>query len=155
MCTWVLQRLADATLDVGRTVGIDATTLEANAAMRSIVRRCQRSFKIPPPAVQFSVAIDKTPSRRSGYALRTARVALEQLDRTSRGVQPSSSSRLFTSPADIDSSTSSADRVGSRRRASMSLQNPGLVSSTTDSQATAVGLSFPTREPHLTDQRDH
>ena len=39
MCTWVLQRLADATLVVGRTVGIDATTLEANAAMRSIVRR--------------------------------------------------------------------------------------------------------------------
>ena len=37
--TWVLQRLADATLVVGRTVGIDATTLEANAAMRSIVRR--------------------------------------------------------------------------------------------------------------------
>ena len=36
---WVLQRLADATLVVGRTVGIDATTLEANAAMRSIVRR--------------------------------------------------------------------------------------------------------------------
>ena len=39
VCTWVLQRLADATLVVGRTVGIDATTLEANAAMRSIVRR--------------------------------------------------------------------------------------------------------------------
>ena len=37
--TWVLQRLAGATLIVGRTVGIDATTLEANAAMRSIVRR--------------------------------------------------------------------------------------------------------------------
>ena len=37
--TWVLQRLADGTLVVGRTVGIDATTLEANAAMRSIVRR--------------------------------------------------------------------------------------------------------------------
>ena len=37
--TWVLQRLADAGLVWGRTVGIDATTLEANAAMRSIVRR--------------------------------------------------------------------------------------------------------------------
>ena len=37
--TWVLQRLADAHLVQGRTVGIDATTLEANAAMRSIVRR--------------------------------------------------------------------------------------------------------------------
>ena len=37
--TWVLQRLADAALVQGYTIGIDATTLEANAAMRSIVRR--------------------------------------------------------------------------------------------------------------------
>jgi transposase len=34
-----LQRLADADLVPGHTLGIDATTLEANAAMRSIVRR--------------------------------------------------------------------------------------------------------------------
>jgi transposase len=37
--TWMLQRLADAHLVKGKTVGIDATTLEANAALRSIVRR--------------------------------------------------------------------------------------------------------------------
>ncbi len=37
--TWVQQRLVDANLLRGKTVGIDATTLEANAAMRSIVRR--------------------------------------------------------------------------------------------------------------------
>jgi transposase len=37
--TWVLQRLADAGLVKGKTIGIDATTLEANAALRSIVRR--------------------------------------------------------------------------------------------------------------------
>ena len=37
--TWLLQRLADAGLVRGKTVGIDATTLEANAALRSIVRR--------------------------------------------------------------------------------------------------------------------
>ena len=37
--TWVLQRLAEANLVHGHTIGIDATTLEANAAMRSIVRR--------------------------------------------------------------------------------------------------------------------
>jgi transposase len=37
--TWMLQRLADAGLVKGTTVGIDATTLEANAALRSIVRR--------------------------------------------------------------------------------------------------------------------
>jgi transposase len=32
---WMLQRLADAGLVKGTTVGIDATTLEANAALRS------------------------------------------------------------------------------------------------------------------------
>ncbi|CAN5406200.1 hypothetical protein BH09GEM1_BH09GEM1_45190 [soil metagenome] len=36
---WVLRRLKDEGLLVGKTIGIDATTLEANAAMRSIVRR--------------------------------------------------------------------------------------------------------------------
>jgi transposase len=37
--TWVQERLAAAGLLKGRTVAIDATTLEANAAMRNIVRR--------------------------------------------------------------------------------------------------------------------
>src|SRR5256712_7737801 len=37
--TWVQQRLVEAGLLKGETVAIDATTLEANAAMRSIVRR--------------------------------------------------------------------------------------------------------------------
>jgi transposase len=37
--TWVLQCLGIAGLIKGKTLGVDATTLEANAAMRSIVRR--------------------------------------------------------------------------------------------------------------------
>ena len=37
--TRVLERLAQAGLVKGKTVGVDATTLEANAAMRSIERR--------------------------------------------------------------------------------------------------------------------
>ena len=37
--TWVLQQLAAAGLVRGKTVGVDARTLEANAALRSIVRR--------------------------------------------------------------------------------------------------------------------
>lgn len=37
--TWVLKVLAKAELLRGKTLGIDATTLEANAALRSIVRR--------------------------------------------------------------------------------------------------------------------
>jgi len=37
--SWVLKLLAEQGLIKGKTVGIDATTLEANAALRSIVRR--------------------------------------------------------------------------------------------------------------------
>src|SRR5207237_9174862 len=36
---WVLELLAEKGLLKGKTIGIDGTTLEANAAMRSIVRR--------------------------------------------------------------------------------------------------------------------
>ena len=36
---WVLERLAEAGLVKGKRIGIDATALEANAALRSIVRR--------------------------------------------------------------------------------------------------------------------
>ena len=37
--TWVLKQLAQAGLVQGKTIGIDATTLEANAALRTLVRR--------------------------------------------------------------------------------------------------------------------
>src|SRR6195256_4032165 len=37
--TWVQERLVEAQLLKGKTIGIDATTLDANAGMRSIVRR--------------------------------------------------------------------------------------------------------------------
>jgi transposase len=36
---WVLERLARSGLLKGKTIGVDSTTLEANAAMKSIVRR--------------------------------------------------------------------------------------------------------------------
>ena len=36
---WVLERLAENGLIKGKTIGVDSTTLEANAAMKSIVRR--------------------------------------------------------------------------------------------------------------------
>src|SRR4030065_129752 len=39
VCGWGLRRLAEHELLKGRTLGIDGSTLEANAAMRSIVRR--------------------------------------------------------------------------------------------------------------------
>jgi transposase len=37
--TWVLERWAQGGLIKGKTIGVDSTTLEANAAMKSIVRR--------------------------------------------------------------------------------------------------------------------
>jgi transposase len=37
--TWILQRLGEAGLVKGHVLGVDGTTLEANAALRSIVRR--------------------------------------------------------------------------------------------------------------------
>lgn len=37
--TWVLRMLPEKGLLRGQTLGIDATTLEANAALRTIVRR--------------------------------------------------------------------------------------------------------------------
>jgi transposase len=37
--SWVLERLARGGLLQGKTIGVDSTTLEANAAMKSIVRR--------------------------------------------------------------------------------------------------------------------
>lgn len=39
MFTWVLRLLEEKKLVKGKTVGVDSTTLEANAAMQSIVRR--------------------------------------------------------------------------------------------------------------------
>jgi transposase len=36
---WILEQLAQAGLIKGKTMGVDSTTLEANAAMKSIVRR--------------------------------------------------------------------------------------------------------------------
>jgi transposase len=39
MFTWVLERLGEAGLVKGQTIAIDATTLEAKAALRHIVRR--------------------------------------------------------------------------------------------------------------------
>ena len=39
MFTWVLRRLAERGLAKGERIGVDASTMEANAALRAIVRR--------------------------------------------------------------------------------------------------------------------
>jgi len=69
--TWVQQRLVEAGLLKGKRVAIDATTLEANAAMRSIVRRdTDESYR------EFLTRLAKT----SGIATPT-REDLARLDR--------------------------------------------------------------------------
>ena len=69
---WVLKMLADYDLISGKTVGYDATTLEANAAMRSIVRKdtkqnyqefltgLAKASGIETPTREDLVKIDKT-----------------------------------------------------------------------------------------------
>src|SRR6202167_3631713 len=69
---WILELLRDKGLVKGKTLGIDATTLEANAAMRSIVRRDSgESYE------EFLKGLAK----ESGIATPT-REDLAQLDRT-------------------------------------------------------------------------
>ena len=70
--TWMLQRLADTGLVNGRTLGIDATTLEANAALRSMVRR---------DTGESSEAFLTRLAQASGIATPT-RADLARLDRT-------------------------------------------------------------------------
>ena len=87
--TWVQQRLVDANLLRGKTVGIDATTLEANAAMRSIVRRDTGEGYVA-FLTRLAVASGiKTPTRE----------ALARLDRTRKKKGANSEWR---SPSDQD-----------------------------------------------------
>jgi transposase len=87
--TWVQQRLVAAGLLKGRTIAIDATTLEANAAMRSIVRRdTGESYQAFLTRLANASGI-KTPTRE----------ALARLDRQRK---KKTSNRDWTSPADPD-----------------------------------------------------
>ena len=71
--TWVQQRLVAAGLLKGKTVAIDATTLEANAAMRSIVRRdTGESYQAFLTGLAEASGI-KTPTREALARLRRSR----------------------------------------------------------------------------------
>src|SRR5712692_1272300 len=87
--TWVQQRLVAAGLLKGRTIAIDATTLEANAAMRSIVRRdTGESYQAFLTRLADTSGI-KTPTRE----------ALARLDRKR---QKKTSNKDWTNPHDPD-----------------------------------------------------
>src|SRR5258708_22588681 len=86
---WVLGLLADRGLIQGKRVGVDATTLEANAAMRSIVRRdTGASYE------EFLTGLAKA----SGMPTPTR----EELGRLDRKPQKRTSNKEGMSPADTD-----------------------------------------------------
>src|ERR1700677_2860209 len=86
---WVLKVLADRGLIKGKRIGIDATTLEANAAMRSIVRRdTEESYD------EFLCGLAKA----SGIKTPTR----EQLARLDRKRKKRTSNKEWMSPTDTD-----------------------------------------------------
>ncbi|HSU69372.1 MAG TPA: transposase [Tepidisphaeraceae bacterium] len=86
---WVLKVLADYDLISGKTVGIDATTLEANAAMRSIVRKdTKQSYQ------EFLTDLAKA----SGIATPTR----EDLARTDKDRKNKASNNDWENPNDPD-----------------------------------------------------
>lgn len=86
---WVLCLLADRGLLKGKTIGVDATTLEANAAMRSIVRR-DGGETYP----EFLTAL----AQQSGIATPTR----EELARLDRNREKKTSNQEWVSPSDPD-----------------------------------------------------
>jgi transposase len=87
--SWVLTLLADRGLLQGKRIGIDATTLEANAAMRSIVRRdTGESYE------EFLCGLAKA----SGMETPTR----EDLARLDRKRKKRTSNKQWKSPADGD-----------------------------------------------------
>jgi len=89
MFTWVLERLGETGLVTGKTIAIDATTLEANAALRHIVRRdTGESYQDFLTTLAQASGID-TPTRAD----------LARLDRTRK---KKGSNKHWTSPSDPD-----------------------------------------------------
>jgi transposase len=87
--TWVQERLVEAKLLRGHTVGIDATTLEANAAMRSIVRRDTGEGYVAFLTKLAEASGIKTPTR-------------EALARFDRKRKKKGANKEWTSPSDPD-----------------------------------------------------
>ena len=86
---WVLKRIGASGLLRGKTIGIDATTLEANAALRSIVRRdSEQGYE------EFLMELAKA----SGIAT-PRREDLAKLDRQRTG---KGSNRVWKHPHDAD-----------------------------------------------------
>ena len=86
--TWVLQRLAEHGLVKGDRIGVDASTIEANAALRTIVRR--------DTGESYREMLERL-AAESGIATPTAD-DLVRLDRKRKGKRLSNAD--WTSPSD-------------------------------------------------------
>lgn len=86
--TWVLQRLAEHGLVKGNRIGVDASTIEANAALRTIVRRDSGE--------SYRTMLERL-AAESGIATPTAD-DLVRLDRRRKGKRLSNAD--WTSPSD-------------------------------------------------------
>ena len=103
--TWILERLSAAGLVRGKTVGVDATTLEANAAMRSIERR--------DTGESYDAFIQRL-AEASGVETPT-RAELARFDRSRKNKK--TSNREWKSPQDPDAKIGRLiDRWGRLRR---------------------------------------
>jgi transposase len=86
MFTWVLERLGEAGPRQGKTIAIDATTLEANAALRHIVRRdTGESYQEFLTTLAQASCIETPTARRLGAARSEAE---EGRARTTPGPRP-------------------------------------------------------------------
>jgi transposase len=96
---WILELLADAGLVKGKRIGVDATTLEANAALRSIVRRDNgESYE------EFLKGL----ARQSGIATPTR----EDLARVDRKRKKKGSNEDWVNPHDSDARITKMKRGG-------------------------------------------
>jgi transposase len=86
---WILERLAEAGLVKGKTLLVDGTTLEANAAMRSIVRRDTGE-----PYLEYLTGLAKASGIRT-----PTRAVLARLDRRRA---KKGSNKEWKSPSDPD-----------------------------------------------------
>ena len=131
--TWVQQRLAAAGLLQGRTIAIDATTLEANAAMRSIVRRdTGEDYQAYLTRLAAASGI-KTPTR-------------EVVARFDRKRKKKTSNKDWTSPSDPDAKVAKMkDGRGSRPDASDALEVWASVNDGDVAKATSAGQHFASR----------
>jgi transposase len=144
--TWVLQVVGTAGLVKGKTIGVDATTLEANAAMRSIVRRdTGEGYE------EFLTGLAKA----SGIGTPT-RADLARLDRKRK---KKGSNAEWTSPADPDAKiTKMKDgrtHLAHKAEHAVDLDTGAIVAVTIQNASTGDTATLPETLAEAVTQLDH